>query len=117
MRQEGFVLHLYSGDESGFTLKRSLKGQGGRDRLLLEIDKKHGPAHDMEKDSGPYPSLLRAALEGKLLAVVGGPNCRSRSVLRHRPIEGQPDAPRPIRHWGGGEFGASWANPRERAML
>ena len=96
MRREGFVLHLYSGEEDGSTLKRSLKGQGGRDKLLLEIDKKHGSGHDMTKDSSPYSSLLRAALEGKLLAVIGGPNCRTRRVLRHRPIEGQPDAPRPI---------------------
>ena len=118
MRREGFVLHLYSGEEDGYTLKRSLKGQGGRDRLLLEIDKKHGSGRDMTKDSDPYSSLLRAALEQKLLAVIGGPNCRTRSVLCHRPIEGQPDAPRPIRSWGGGGFGASWATPpKERALL
>eukprot|EP00435_Cladocopium_sp_Y103_P018403 s5448_g4.t1 len=117
MRQQGFVLHCYAGSEDGYSLKRSLKGLGGRDQLLLELDKKRGSSHDMLRDAGPYPSLLRAALEGKLLSVIGGPNCRSRSVLRHRPVPGQPDAPRPIRSLGGGEFGASWVTEKEQAML
>ena len=38
-------------------------------------------------------------------------------MLRHRPIEGQPDAPRPVRSWKGGEFGASWITPKEEAMV
>ena len=81
-----------------------MKSQGGPDKKL---DKEQGPEHDLLKNEGPYAGLLRAAFEGKLLAVVGGPNCRTRSVLRHRPIEGQPDAPRSVRSWNGGEHGAA----------
>lgn len=44
-------------------------------------------------------------MEGKIEAILAGPNCRSRSILRHVPVPGRPDAPRPIRAWGGGEFG------------
>ena len=117
LRQGGFALHLFSGDEEGYTLKRSIKGQGGPHQRLLEIDIKHGPSHDLLKGNGPYAALLRAAVEGKILSVIGGPNCRSRSVLRHRPIPGQPDAPRPIRSWDGGEFGAPWITSKEAAML
>ena len=110
-------MHLFSGDEEGYTLKRSIKGQGGPHQRLLEIDIKHGPSHDLLKGNGPYAALLRAAVEGKILSVIGGPNCRSRSVLRHRPVPGQPDAPRPIRCWDGGEFGAPWITSKEEAML
>eukprot|EP00435_Cladocopium_sp_Y103_P009390 s5129_g2.t1 len=117
LQQNGVALHLYSGDDQGYTLRRSVKSQGGREKQLLEIDKKQGASHDMLKDVGVYSSLLRVALEGKLLSVVGAPNCRSRSVLRHRPIPGQPDAPRPIRCWQGGEFGAPWITAKEEALL
>lgn len=80
---------------------------GGDGRKLVEIDLKRGLHHDMMKDVGPYSGLLRGALDGKISAIVGGPNCRSRSILRHRPIEGRPDAPRPIRAWNGAEYGVN----------
>ena len=63
------------------------------------MDVKKGQAYDMLADSGIYATLLKAALSGKILAILGGPNCRSRSVLRHQPIEGFPWAPRPVRVW------------------
>ena len=112
LRQEGFVLHLYAGEKEGFSLQRDLKQVGGDEAKLLEIDIKRGPEHDMLSDTKVYPSLLRAALEGKLKAVLGGPNCRTRSVLRHYPIEGNPQAPRPVREWDGGEFGKKDLSPQ-----
>ena len=45
-------------------------------------------------DSKAYKGMLRLALDGDLAAVVGGPNCRSRSILRHYP-----GGPRPVRSW------------------
>ena len=48
---------------------------------------------------GPYPSLLRAALDGGLKALVMGPNCRTRSVLRHYPLPVPGGGPRPVRSW------------------
>ena len=83
--KRGFVLHLYAGEKDGYTLQRALKEVGGDTTRLVEIDLKRGDNHDML--SGPlYPSFLRAALDGNILGVVGGPNCRSRSVLRHYPL-------------------------------
>ena len=117
LKTEGFALHLYSGEDSGHTLQRSMRCQGSKTRRLLEVDVKKGQAYDMLADEGIYATLLRAALSGKILAVLGGPNCRSRSVLRHRPIEGQPWAPRPVRCWEGGEFGAHWINKKEEKMI
>ena len=68
-------------------------------------------------DQGVYGGLLRTAVEGKLDAVIGGFPCRTRSVLRHYDIPGQPDCPRPIRAWGGEEFGIKDATEEERKKL
>ena len=51
----------------------------------------------MMKKDGVYSTLLRAALDGKILGVITSPNCRSRSVLRHYPLPG--GFTRPIRSW------------------
>ena len=48
---------------------------------------------------------------------MGGPNCRTRSVLHHYPIEGNPQAPRPVRNWGGGEFGSKHLTHQERQQV
>ena len=56
----------------------------------MELDIKKGSHHDLSIDVGPYIALIRAALENKLNAIVGGPNCRSRSVLRNYKVPGQP---------------------------
>ena len=117
MRREGFAVHLFAGEESGFTLSRALQQLGARDGWLLELDVLRGESHDLLKDRGCYSGLLRSALEGKLKAIVGGPNCRTRSILRHRPIKGRPDAPRPIREWGGGEFGKEDITEAEAKIL
>ena len=66
---------------------------------------------------GPYAALIRAALENKLKAIVGGPNCRSRSVLRHYKVPGQPDCPRPVRSWGGRKYGISGLTEAEKTMI
>ena len=50
-------------------------------------------------------------------ALIGGPPCRTRSVLRHYDIPGQPDCPRPIRAWGGEEFGIKDATEEEKKKL
>ena len=116
MKRDGFICHLYAGEEEGFTLARAWKQAGGGENELLEVDLKRGTNHDMMPDSGPYAGLLRAVLEDKLLGLIGGPNCRSRSVLRHYPVEGE-DPPRPIRRWGHEEFGIDDATEAEKKKL
>lgn len=111
LRTEQFFSHLYAGEDEGYTLQRALKAHG------CKVDLKRGPSHDMLTDQGVYSTLVRAALKGKLRGICGGPNCRSRSVLRHRPIQGQPWAPRPSRCWNRGEYGAPWINKKEEAMI
>ena len=116
-RRDGMMVHLFAGPDSGFTLKRALRQLGGPDDKLLEVDLKRGPHHDVMTDEGVYAGLIRAAIESKILVVVAGPNCRTRSLLRHVPIPGQPNAPRPIRRWGGEEFGVKEATEEEIQKL
>ena len=53
---DGFVLHLYTGEDDGYTLGRALKEVGGDKTRLVEIDVKRGPRHDMMEDD-LYASL------------------------------------------------------------
>ena len=102
--KRGLTIHLYSGKDEGYTLSRALKEQGGEDDLLLEVDVKNGEEWDMV-GGGCYENLLRLAMDNVIEGVVCGPNCRTRSALRHIPIPGNPNAPRPVREWGGEEWG------------
>ena len=70
LQRDGFIAHLFAGEDAGFTLARAWHQQGGDSHSLLEIDIKRGPNHVLLQDVGSYPALMRAALEGKLLAVV-----------------------------------------------
>ena len=116
-KRSGLAVHLYAGPETGFTLRHAIKQLGGSVDALLEVDVQRGEQHDMLSDHAVYRGLLRVTLEGKINAIVGGPNCRTRSLLRHIPIPGQPSAPRPIRRWGGEEFGIHDATEGEKQKL
>ena len=106
LQEKGFAVHLYAGEEGGYDLSRALKEAGGDRRRLVEIDLKRQKEggknrenHNMLDNLGPYRSLLRGALDGNLLAVIAGPNCRTRSVLRHYPLPIPGGGPRPVRSW------------------
>lgn len=116
MLRDGMVIHLYAGEETGFTMMRAWKQAGACEAHLIEVDLKRGDRHDMLKDEGVYSAILTAALQGKVRAVIGGPNCRTRSVLRHYPIEGV-EAPRPVRAWGGEEYGKADLTPEEEKIV
>ena len=110
--KQGFALHLFAGEQEGYTLEKAMQERKLGQRLL-EVDLKRGPEHDLlASDGRTYAALLRAAVDGTIWAVVGGPNCRSRSVLRHYP-----GGPRPVRAWNGEEFGLSDLNAKEQQMV
>ena len=50
-------------------------------------------------DGGVYSSLLRAVIDGTLMGLVMGPNCRTRSVLRHYPLDVPGGGPKPLKTW------------------
>ena len=96
------VVHLFAGPDEGMTLKKAMQEQGGPVEKLLELDILRSSSHDVLSEE-VYGGLWRACFEGKLEALVGGPNCRTRSILRHYPIEGQTSHPRPVRSWEDGQ--------------
>ena len=49
MQRDGFMVHLFAGEDSGFTLARAWQQQGGQASSLLEIDIKRGSQHDLFK--------------------------------------------------------------------
>eukprot|EP00435_Cladocopium_sp_Y103_P041836 s2179_g11.t1 len=57
------------------------------------------------------------AFQGLLKGLLGGPPCRTRSVLRHQEIEGIKDMPRPVRSWQGEEFGKGDLTPHEAGQV
>ena len=80
-KRSGCILHLYAGPDEGYTMRRAFKEVGGIEKQVLELDILRSENHDL-RDNHIYPSLLRLALDGDVHAVIGGPNCRTRSVLR-----------------------------------
>ena len=112
--KDDFVCHLYAGPEGGFTLQKAM-AELGCSQKLLEIDWLRDPSHDMLGKSMVYAALLRTALDGAMAALVGGPNCRSRSVLRHYY---RPNGPRPLRGWSDGQkWGLHDLNEGERQKV
>lgn len=85
--------------------------------MLHEFDVKHHKSTaDLEPQGEAYALLLRAALDGWVRAWVAGPPCRTRSVLRHLEVSGE-SMPRPVRSWGGGEFGKEGLSNFERVQV
>eukprot|EP00435_Cladocopium_sp_Y103_P038530 s827_g10.t1 len=116
--KNGVVIHAFSGEKGGYTLTRALKEVGGDTRGLHEFDVLHGGSHnDMGLSGEAYSHMLNLAFSGHVKGVLGGPPCRTRSVLRHLEVEGVDDLPRPIRAWNGQEFGVYDLKPWEDAQV
>jgi hypothetical protein len=111
------LVHVFSGEDSGYTLGRAFHEIGGDRRLLHELHVLHQKSSsDLSIQGDAYPLLLRAALDGWVKAWIGGPPCRTRSVLRHLDVPGE-DMPRPLRAWEGGEWGIEGLSNFEKSQL
>ena len=116
-KKKGVLVHAFSGPNDGYTLRRAFYEVGGDKRLVYEFDILHGKeASDLSVNGKGYGQLLRLALDGKVKGWVGGPPCRTRSVLRHQEVEGL-SMPRPVRSWNGGEYGNSGNTLREQKQV
>ena len=117
-KKEGMVAHAFSGDKSGYTLSRALKEIGGDHRRLHEFDQLHGGTeNDFGVGGQAYGLMLRLAFDGVLRGWVGGPPCRTRSVLRHQKVESIDNMPRPVRAWMGEEFGKEGLSAAEASQV
>ena len=68
---------------------------------MFEIDILRDQSHDMMADDGIFSTLLKMAMDGMIDGIIGGPNCRTRSALRHQPHETMPGPSRTVAHpWG-----------------
>ena len=116
-KKKGMLVHLFSGEEGGYTLGRAFHEVGGDRRLLHEVDVLHNKeTSDLSPQGKGFPCLLRAALDGLVKGWIGGPPCRTRSMLRHFPVEGL-NMPRPLRAWNGEEHGKHDLSPSEREQV
>jgi len=52
LQRDGCLVHLYAGEDDGFSLSRILKQQGGDTNQILEIDLKRVESHNMLNDIG-----------------------------------------------------------------
>ena len=78
--------------------------------MVLELDIEGSQAQNLY-NGALWSLLIRTAREGRIAAVIGGPPCRTMSVLRHRP-----GGPRPVRspqH----PFGLPTLNSDERKLV
>jgi len=113
-KKEGLVLHVYAGAPEGFGLARAVHQAGGDQRKLVEVDWERDEKWNMLPGGKAYAMLLRMAMNGWVRGVVGGPNCRTRSVLRHIPLSSHDHGPRPLRSWEEGqEWGRKDLSPQE----
>ena len=116
-KREGVLVHAFSGEDSGYTLRRAFHEVGGDKRAMLELDVLHGgPQKDLSPEGQAYPALLRLAMDGTCKGWIGGPPCRTRSMLRHLPVQGL-QMPRPLRAWEGGEHGLQDLSQAERDQV
>eukprot|EP00435_Cladocopium_sp_Y103_P007943 s2934_g2.t1 len=116
-KKHGMMVHMYSGPADGYTLKRAFHEVGGDKRVLHELDVLHGqPESDMSQSGAAHPLMLRLALDGMCKAWIGGPPCRTRSMLRHIEIPGV-DMPRPLRALNGQEFGLEDLSAAEKDLV
>ena len=103
---KNWVVHLFAGSKPHKPLLRL----GSNGTVVLELDVERSQAQNLYNDA-LWSLLTRAAREGRIAAVIGGPPCRTMSVLRHRP-----GGPRPVRspqH----PFGLPTLNSDERKLV
>ena len=105
-QSKNWVVHLFAGAKS----HKPLMKLESDDTVVLELDIQRSAAQNVYNDA-LRSLLLRAAGEGRLAAVLGGPPCRTMSVLRHRP-----GGPRPVRSHAEA-FGLSTLTPSERELV
>ena len=85
------ILCLYAGkDDDSSTKAAFIQEAPHLTEFVLELElDRHLPFHDVLDDRN-FQELILVAASGKLLGILGGPNCRTWSILRHFPKVGFP---------------------------
>ena len=110
LRSRSWTVHLYAGEsDARDPLRAVCKG----DKVLLEVDVCRSKAWDMHAKASVYRVLLWAACEGRIDEVLGGPSCRTWSILRSIPKEGFPAPGRAANSL----YGLDDLSPKERLKV
>ena len=107
------IVVLYAGKDDDESIKPAIMQQWptftGR---IIEIDICRSQDHNM-LNKQPYAWLMAQSARGNVKAIIGGPNCRTCSVLRHYPGDSRPVRDRE----GPGRFGKSDLTDAERLVV
>ena len=102
-----WIVHLYAGPRRPTQFSTLASG----DVALLELDITRSADQDVLKDPA-WRILVWGALNGKLSHLLGGPSCRTFSMLRHKP-DGGPLPVRSPEHL----YGLPNLCPRDRVLV
>ena len=111
LASNSWVVHLYAGN--GQEENEPLKAVNKYGRVLLEVDLASSRLWDMNLPGGVYQLLLWGAAAGKIEDIIGGPPCRTFSMLLHRVKEGMPQPARAPSF----EYGVPGLDPRRQNMV
>ena len=80
MSKRGFLRRMFAGPAEGFTFRKTMQDlRHGQN--VIEVGVLRDDRRQLLGDSAVHKRLLRAALQGAMLGLIG-PNSRARSILR-----------------------------------
>ena len=110
MNSHDWVVHLYAGEKDNTPYFKQATKDG---QVFLEIDISRSKAWDLNQRASVCRALIWAACSGRISSLIGGPPCRTWSILRSRPKEGFPGPERDAQHL----YGLDELNPKERLKV
>ena len=87
MNSHDWIVHLYAGEKDNTPYFKQATKNG---QVFLEIDISRSKAWDLNQRASVHRALIWAACSGRISSLIGGPPCRTWSILRSRSKEGFP---------------------------
>ena len=110
MNSHDWIVHLYAGEKDNTPYFKQATKDG---QVFLEIDITRSKAWDLNQRASVYRALIWAACSGRISSLIGGPPCRTWSILRSRPKVGFPGPERDAQHL----YGLDELDPKERLKV
>ena len=110
MNSHDWIVHLYAREKDNMPYFKQTTKDG---QVFLEIDISRSKAWDLNQRASVYRALIWAACSGRISSLIGGPPCRTWSILRSRPKEGFPGPERDAQHL----YGLDELPPKERVKV